>query len=215
MTIGIFGGTFNPVHWGHVRTASEIRNALSLEKVLMVPCGIPPHRDQPEASSEARLAMLSLAIEGFPELDIDNRELKRNKPSYSVDTLKSLHDDDPGQSYALCVGADAFLHLDTWHQWEELFDLAHLIVAHRPGWSLQGLQDQLSDELKQQLNKRLVHDSGEIERQHAGLIMPLKVTDIDISSSDIRRRVANNESISGLVPVAVESYIRKHELYRL
>lgn len=215
MTTGIFGGTYNPVHWGHVRTASEIASALGLEKMLMVPCGLPPHREQPQVSAETRLEMLSLAIEGFPELVIDDRELKRHGPSYSVETLESLHDDYAGQSYALCVGADAFVHLDSWHRWKELFELAHLVVAHRPGWSFDNIKDQLSDELQQQLARRLLQDPKQIKNQPAGSIVSLKVTEIDISSSDIRHRIARHQSVSGLMPTAVEAYIKKHSLYQV
>lgn len=213
MTIGIFGGTFNPVHWGHVRTASEIKNVLRLEKMLMVPCHVPPHRAQPDVSSEIRLAMLKLAMTDFPELEIDEREIHRDGPSYSVDTLYSLRNENPEKSFALCIGADAFLQLNTWHRWQELFDLAHIVVAHRPGWSLKTIMDQLPEELQQELTDRLVYDGEALKTQAAGLIMATKVTEIDISSSDIRRRIANNESISGLVPVAVEAYIKRHELY--
>ena len=214
MTIGIFGGTFNPVHWGHVRTASEIKNVLGLEKMLMLPCHIPPHREQPDVSADSSLAMLKLAINEFPELEIDERELKRDGPSYSVETLQTLHDDIPDKSFALCVGADAFLQFNTWHRWRDIFDLAHLLVAHRPGWSMNAIIEQLPDELREEMSDRLIQDAAQLKKQNSGSIMALKVTEIDISSSDIRQRVANNESISGLVPVAVETYIKKHELYR-
>lgn len=214
MTTGIFGGTFNPVHWGHVRTALEIKNTLKLERMLMVPCGIPPHRQQPGVSSDERLAMLKLAIRDFPELEIDERELKRDGPSYSVDTLQSLHEEMPDQSFAMCTGMDAFLTLNTWHRWQDLFDLAHIIVAHRPGWTIDKITEQLPADLKKQWQARYKEDVTEISRNKTGIIVELKVTEIDISSSDIRRRIENNESISGLVPVAVEGYINRHELYR-
>jgi nicotinate-nucleotide adenylyltransferase len=214
MTIGIFGGTFNPVHWGHVRTALEIKNTLGLERMLMVPCGIPPHREQPGVSSDDRLAMLKLVVNDFPELEIDERELKRNGPSYSVDTLQSLHDEMPGQSLAMCIGIDAFLQLNTWHRWQDLFGLAHIVVAHRPGWSMENITDQLSVELQKQLKQRYLADAAELTGKSAGIIVELKVTEIDISSSNIRQRINNNESISGLVPTTVEAYIKKHGLYR-
>lgn len=214
MTIGIFGGTFNPVHWGHVRTALEIKNTLSLDRMLMIPCGIPPHRQRPGASSEARMEMLKLAIEGFPELEADDRELKRNGPSFSIDTLQSLHDELPEQSLAMCIGIDAFLQLDTWHRWLGLFELAHIVVAHRPGWSMQNITEQLSEELQKQLKQRYVTEVTELADINAGAIIELKVTEIDISSSDIRQRIENNESISGMVPTTVEGYIKKHGLYQ-
>lgn len=214
MTTGIFGGTFNPVHWGHVRTALEIKNALGLDKMLMVPCGIPPHRELPGVSSDSRLAMLKLAIEEFPELEVDERELKRGGPSYSVDTLQSLHDEMPGQPLAMCIGIDAFLQLNTWHRWQDLFELAHVVVAHRPGWSMDKITEQLPQELQKQLKMRYVTDAAELTVKNAGMIIELKVTEIDISSSNIRQRIEDNESISGLVPTSVESYIKKHGLYR-
>ena len=214
MAIGIFGGTFNPVHWGHIRTAVEIKNALVLEKMLLLPCGMPPHREQPEVSSEMRLEMLKLAVKDFPELEIDDRELKRKGPSYSVDTLQSLRTEMPEKTFALSVGADAFLYLNTWHQWRKLFDLAHIIVAHRPGWSVDEVTEKLPDELQKEFTQRYVSDITKIEEKKSGYIVELKVTEIDISSSDIRQRVARNDSISGLVPAAVEGYIKKHGLYQ-
>ena len=214
MAIGIFGGTFNPVHWGHIRTAVEIKNALVLEKMLLLPCGMPPHREQPEVSSEMRLEMLKLAVKDFPELEIDDRELIRKGPSYSVDTLQSLRNEMPEQTFALCVGVDAFLYLNTWYRWRKLFDLAHIIVAHRPGWSIAEATEKLPDELRKELTQRYVSDFTKIDEKKSGYIVELKVTEIDISSSDIRQRVARNDSISGLVPAAVEGYIKKHGLYR-
>lgn len=214
MTIGIFGGTFNPVHWGHVRTALEIKKTLELDRMLMVPCGMPPHRDQPGVSSDDRLTMLRMALNDFPELEIDERELQRDGPSYSVDTLQSLHDEMPDQSLAMCIGMDAFLGLNTWHRWQDLFGLAHIVVAHRPGWSMNEITDQLPVELKKELKQRYVSDITEMSGTNSGLIIELKVTEIDISSSSIRKRIGNNKSISGLVPVAVEGYINKHALYR-
>jgi len=214
MTIGIFGGTFNPVHWGHIRTAIEIKHALGLDKMLMLPCGSPPHREQPEVSSETRLTMLKLALEEYPELEIDDRELKRDGPSYSVDTLQSLHADMSDQNIAMCIGADAFLLLNTWHRWRELFELAHIVVAHRPGWSIENVRKQLPSELEEVLSERYLEDVTRISEKPSGYIVELNVTEIDISSSNIRQRVRSNQSISGLVPIAVEGYIKKHSLYR-
>lgn len=214
MATGIFGGTYNPVHWGHLRTAIEIKHALDLEKMLLLPCGVPPHREQPEVSSEMRLAMLKLALEDFPELEIDDRELKRNGPSYSVDTLNSLHSEMPDEIFVMCIGADAFLQLNTWHRWRTLFELAHIVIAHRPGWSLDEVSKQLPDELQSELSARILREAGRFSEKKAGYIMELNVTEIDISSSNIRQHVANHEPISDLVPEAVEAYIKRHQLYQ-
>lgn len=213
MTIGIFGGTFNPVHWGHLRTALEIKNVLKLERMLLIPCGMPPHREQPDTDPDTRLAMLKLAITDFPELEIDDRELRRDGPSYTVDTLGSIRKEFPDMPIAACIGTDAFLHLNTWHRWKELFELAHVIVAHRPGWSIEKIKEQLPKELQQEVAKRMTEDLSEITTGDHGKLLDLKVTDIDISSSNIRQRVNNHESISGLVPVGVEGYIKRHHLY--
>ena len=209
--IGIFGGTFNPVHWGHVRTALEIKNALQLSKMLLVPCGIPPHREQPDVSSELRLAMLraAIAIEAFAGLTIDDRELKRAGPSYTVDTLQSICDETPEQSIALCVGADAFLKLHTWHQWQRLFDFAHIIVTHRPGWPIDTIKQQASMELQGAIDNRWVEDITQLKQKKSGFILQQRVTEIDVSSSEIRRCVANNESISELVPEGVAEIIQQ------
>lgn len=213
MTIGIFGGTFNPVHWGHLRTALEIKNVLKLERMLLIPCGIPPHREQPDAGPEIRLAMLKLAIADFPELEIDDRELRRDGPSYTVDTLDSIRREFPGTAIVACIGADAFLHLTTWHQWKDMFKLAHVVVAHRPGWSMEKIKEQLPKELQEQVAKRSTTDISAISNNDHGELLDLKVTDIDISSSGIRQRIKNHESISGLVPVGVEGYIKQNHLY--
>lgn len=218
MTVGLFGGTFNPVHWGHVRTALEIKKALQLTRMLLVPCGSPPHREQPDVNSEMRLAMLKAAIEGFAGLEIDDRELQRVGPSYTVDTLQSLHDELPGQSLVLCVGVDAFLHLDTWHRWQDLFIFSHIVVAHRPGWSMESLADKASKKLQTEIENRYITNSEQLTQQlsqkKAGSILELNVTQIDISSSDIRQRIQNDEPISDLMPEGVVEIIQQNNLYR-
>ena len=132
--IGVFGGTFDPIHYGHLRTAFELMQALRLSEIRFLPCGTPPHRDMPQADARLRLAMVKGAIEGQPGFIIDDREIHREGPSYSVDTLIDLRSEYPHRSLCLIVGMDAFLSLPKWYQWRELLQLAHLIVAHRPGW---------------------------------------------------------------------------------
>ena len=132
--IGILGGTFDPVHFGHLRLAVEMYQDLGLQEVRLVPCRIPPHRNAPQASPEQRLAMLRLAIEHELGLRVDQRELQRDGPSYMVDTLQSLRDElGPDTPLSLILGMDAFDDIDTWHRWEELIQLAHFIVIQRPG----------------------------------------------------------------------------------
>ena len=212
--IGVFGGTFNPVHWGHVRTALELYKVLMMDTMLMIPSGIPPHREEPDVDTGLRLAMLRAAIADHPELIIDERELKRSGPSYMIDTLQSLRQEQPHASIALCVGVDAFVYLHTWHRWRELFDYAHIVVAHRPGWPVDNLMQQAPAELREVIERRLVTDVQQLKAKSAGLLLAQKVTDIDISSSDIRQRIAHGESVAGLVPEGVLRIIEQNHLYQ-
>jgi nicotinate-nucleotide adenylyltransferase len=132
--MGILGGTFDPVHYGHLRTAYELMEAVDFAEVRFLPAGIPPHRDAPHADAPTRLAMVRAAIEGEPRFIVDDRELRREGPSYSVDTLLDLRAEHPHRSLCLMVGMDAFLGLPQWHQWRRILQLAHIVVAHRPGW---------------------------------------------------------------------------------
>ena len=212
--IGIFGGTFNPVHWGHLRTALEIKKALAMDTMLLVPCGIPPHRDEPDIEPDIRLAMLNSAIENFDELQVDDRELQRAGPSYMVDTLQSIREEKGDISLCLCVGADAFVHLDAWHQWAKLIGLAHIIVAFRPGWPVESLQQQVSDDLKVMLNAHMVTNSELLHEKPAGYVLTQKVTDIDISSSMIRQRIALGQPVEDYVPSGVVQIIKSKKLYQ-
>ena len=212
--IGIFGGTFNPVHWGHLRTALEIKKALAMDVMMLVPCGVPPHRDEPDIDPQIRLAMLNAAIAGNDELKVDDRELQRAGPSYTVDTLQSIRGEKGDIPIALCVGADAFVHLDTWHQWTNLTKLAHIVVAYRPGWPVETLQQQVSDDLKTMLKERRVTDSELLHEKPAGYVLTQKVTDIDISSSMIRQRIARGESVEDYLPSSVLQIIDSKQLYQ-
>ncbi|MGD8559051.1 MAG: nicotinate-nucleotide adenylyltransferase [Gammaproteobacteria bacterium] len=212
--IGVFGGTFNPVHWGHVRTALEIKNALAIETMLLMPCGIPPHREEPDVDAPTRLSMLQAAVADYPQLQVDDRELKRGGLSYSVDTLHSLREENGDTPICLCVGADAFIHLDSWHQWQKLFSLAHIIVVHRPGWPLDTLMQQIQGELKSIVATSLVTQPDLLRQQQCGLVLPQKVTDINISATDIRQRLVQGQSIAELVPPAVLQIIEQQHLYQ-
>jgi len=212
--IGLLGGTFNPVHWGHVRTALEIKRSLSLEAMLLIPCRIPPHRAEPNVKAATRLAMLRAAIEDVDDLEIDERELNRPGASYTVDTLTSLHHELPAATLGLCMGVDAFIHLDSWHEWQRLFALAHIIIAHRPGWTHDNMINQVSEPLREAIKPRIVTDKNDLQRSNNGLILPLRVTDIDISSSEIRRRIAQGEPVSDMLPPGVLEIIERENLYQ-
>lgn len=204
--IGIFGGTFDPVHYGHLRSALEVKELFGLDEVRLIPCHQPPHRDQPKASATIRLRMLQQAINHEPGLIVDSRELDRAGPSYMVDTLKSLREEFSGQSLLLFIGSDAFENLTSWHRWQQLFDYAHLVVLIRPGYAIK-----THDEF---FNQRLAHDKTELSQTPAGSIFFQPVTQLDISATAIRNMIAQKQSPRFLLPDAVIEYIQQHQLYQ-
>lgn len=208
--IGIMGGTFDPVHFGHLRIALELQQDLNLQTVRMLPCAQPPHRGQPGANAAQRLEMLQLATCDESALQIDLREYQRQGPSYTVDTLRSLRaelgDDQP---LCLIMGSDAFAGLPSWHQWQSLFELAHIVIAHRPGWIRQGTQ--LGDI---DISARFVAQPQALHQQPAGWILPWSVTQLEISATAIRQCVRQGKSVRYLLPEAVREYIEATGLYR-
>jgi nicotinate-nucleotide adenylyltransferase len=214
--IGILGGTFDPIHYGHLRLAAEVRAALRMGEVHLIPAGSPPHRPPPVAAAEARLAMTVLGCAEFPGLDADGREIRRQGPSYTVQTLQELHDDYPARPLALIIGSDAFAGIAAWHRWEQLFTLAHFIVVDRPGrpFSL----DALGPPLKIQWERRLTTDPMRLSRQLAGAIIRQAVTPQPISATALRAELAGGPKerarARGLLPAAVLAYIERNQLYR-
>ncbi len=207
--IGIFGGTFDPVHYGHLRSALEVKDIFGLDEVRLIPCADPPHREQPAASADMRLQMLELAIKNQPGLKIDTREVDRydqhQEPSYMVDTLKSLRQEFPTEPLLLFIGSDAFKHLTGWHQWQRLFDYAHIVVLTRPGFETQQLEDFFK--------ARLVGDINELAQASAGKLCFQQVTQLDISATAIRNIIADKLNPGFLLPDAVIEYIKQHQLY--
>jgi nicotinate-nucleotide adenylyltransferase len=211
--IGIFGGTFDPVHFGHLRSALELQERLGLESVHLIPCHIPPHRGEPHASAAQRCAMLERAIDDEPGLLLDARELERPGPSYMVDTLRSLRQEF-GDSRSLCliIGGDAFLGLPNWYHREELVQLAHIVVAHRPGWLLD--EGSLDPMLRELLQQHRLDEVQQLSDAPAGGVLLQAVTQLAISSTEIRTHVATGGSANYLLPQPVWHYIRQHNLYR-
>ena len=207
--IGILGGTFDPVHFGHLRPALEIQQALGLDEVRLIPCHLPPHRSPPVASSGQRIRLLEAAVKNYPEFLIDRRELVREGPSYTFDTLASLREERPGGSFCLLIGMDAFRELPTWHRWNELIELCHMIVMTRPG----------SDVPQQGKLANFIHGhqvrevAGLRDRQAGGLLF-LPVTQLEISATRIRELLSTGGSAGFLVPEAVLEIIRQEGLYQ-
>lgn len=207
--IGILGGTFDPVHLAHLRCALELQQTFDFEEIRFVPCRLPPHRPDPGADPEQRLAMLELALGDQAGFVTDDRELRRPGPSYTVDTLESFRAERQTAPLCMIVGMDAFLQLPTWHRWERLIDLAHLVVMCRPGREL----DDAPAVLRGLLDERGVEDPHDLRHSPAGRIALAGVTRLDISATHIRSLVGQGRSIRYLVPDRVLDYIRQERLY--
>lgn len=205
--IGIYGGTFNPVHFGHLRTALEIKHAFQLTEVRLMPCHLPAHRQQPEATAEQRLQMLELAIANCSALQTDRRELDRDGPSYMLDSLCSLRAElGDAQRFLLIIGTDSFANLEHWHAWQQLFDYAHLLVMHRP--------DSNPPPLTDFFRCRLVHDACELDKLAVGGLIFQAVTQLAISATQIRKLIANGENPQFLLPDSVLDFINQNQLYQ-
>lgn len=206
--MGIFGGTFDPIHFGHLRSAFEMLQALRFGEVRFMPAGNPPHRGSTVASAELRLRMVRVATEGQHGFVVDDRELLREGPSYSVDTLTALRAEHPLRPLALIIGMDAFLGLPKWYHWRELLQLAHVVVARRPGWrapDIGPLGDLLAD--------RGTHRIGDLHQAKSGHIYIHDVTQLEISSTEIRELVAAGRSPRFLMPDPVLEVIEESGCY--
>jgi len=206
--IGIFGGTFDPVHYGHLRAALEAMERLQLQDFRLLPAGTPPHRAGTFASADHRLAMLKLALSRYPELQVDDREVRREGSSYMVDTLGEIRREEGEAPILMMIGQDAANVLDQWYDWHKLFDLAHLVIMRRPE-----SKHIYSGALFEQVQPRLVNDPDQLRKTPAGLILPLEVTQLAISSTEIRRQIHAGLSPRFLLPDSVIEYILEHRFY--
>lgn len=209
--IGIFGGTFDPVHFGHLRPALDVKQALGLREMRLIPAFQPPHRKAPAANPGQRLTMLRAAVGAEPDLLVDNREMKREGESFMVDTLASLRTELKEEPMCLVLGSDAFLQLDRWHRWRDVLVLAHIVVTHRPGWEIN--IEEAGEELQQVWQQHLVSAAAELEACPSGKIVLQPVTPLDISATKIRALVAAGNSPRYLLPDAVWNLIRMHGIY--
>jgi nicotinate-nucleotide adenylyltransferase len=193
--IAILGGTFDPVHLGHLRVAWEAAEALAAQ-VRLMPAHTPPHRPAPVANAQQRVRMLEAALAGQDRLVLDTRELRRDGPSYTVDTLRELRaESSASQSLILLLGADAFAGLPTWHDWQQLFDLAHLVVLTRPGHA-----SELPIELAAEITPRQTSDAQQLRETPAGKVLNLPVTPLEISASAVRALLASGREPRWLIP---------------
>lgn len=215
MRIGLMGGTFDPVHYGHLKPAAEVKAKLELDKLWLLPNHIPPHKAKATASSEQRLAMLKLACDEFPDMDICDIELKRNAPSYSVATLEALQQAFPGAEFQFIMGTDSLLSLPSWHQWQRLFSLCNLVVCQRPDWHLPKdaeIQTELAQRGCSVTQALAARDKGQ---HQSGKIISLPVEPQPFSSTAIRRAIAAGDinACRAAMPKAVLEYIVANRLY--
>jgi len=204
--IGIFGGTFDPIHFGHLRSALEVKEIFGLSEVRWIPSAIPPHRKQPAATAGMRLQMLKIAIQNQSGFICDSRELDREGPSYMVDTLKSLQKDFPAETLLLFIGCDAFNRLTTWHEWTQLFAYAHIVVMTRPGFETQKLDAFFVLRQVGKINELFLTQAGKLYFQ--------PVSQLDISATAIRTMIAEKKSPRYLLPDTVLNFITQYQLYR-
>lgn len=207
--LGILGGTFDPIHIGHLRGAMEVAETLQLDELKLIPSARPPHRDTPQVSAQDRLAMVRLATQGVEPLSVDDRELRRDAPSWTIDTLQSLRSElaanDP---LFLLLGWDAFCGLPTWHRWEELLNYCHIIVLQRPD-----ADEEAPEILRDLIAARRMADPHAIDGA-AGKIAFVYQAPLAISATQIRQLLARGRSARFLLPDAVLTYIHAHRLYR-
>lgn len=205
----ILGGTFDPIHFGHLRSAVEIHERLGVEKVKLIPSFLPPHRDEPGSTPQQRLEMLALATRDVQYLDIDDREIRREGKSYSIDTLRSLRAEIGDAPLYLILGLDAWSIIGSWREWRQLTDFAHIVIIERAGE-----EPAMSETVTQWYRERMVEDPGALRQAPAGSILRIGLTRLDISSTRIREIFSAGRCPDYLLPGEVIDYVREHGLYR-
>lgn len=205
--IAIIGGTFDPIHFGHLRPALDIAEKLSLTEVRFIPSTTPPHRWQPEASAEDRINMVKLSIEGTKPFILDDREYHREGASYTIDTLKSIRSEiGNDQSFSMILGLDAFQSFTSWKDWKEIVETCHIVIAARPGYQIDATLDEY-------LATRVTDNIDDLRSFAAGKIYFCDVTQLDISATMIRDKLKNQQSCDYLTPAKVCDYIESNKLY--
>lgn len=204
--ICLYGGTFDPVHYGHLKPLDELQQKLAADAVYILPASIPPHRPVPQASSQQRVEMLQLALREYPDFILDSRELERSGPSWTVPTLQSFRQQYPEDNLCLVMGSDAFASLPTWYHWKEILQLAHIIVIERAG--------ELACSKLDWATEYIVDDVAVLRDRKCSSVMPVSLKGYDISATDIRQRLNEGRDIDGMLSDEVLDYIRRNGLYQ-
>ena len=206
-----FGGTFDPIHYGHLRPVEALAQEVGLDQVTLLPNHVPPHRPQPEANAQQRLAMVELAIAGNPLFTLDDRELHRTTPSYTVETFETIRKErGAALPLAFIIGQDSLLTLHKWHRWQDLLHVCHLLVLARPGYH----QQMDTPELQRWLEQHRITDATLLSRQPHGFIYLADTPLLEISATEIRQRRHQGISCDDLLPRPVQRYIELQGLYR-
>ena len=206
--IGFLGGTFDPIHFGHLRPALEIQQALNLQSLYLLPNYIAPHKEKTLASTEQRIEMVKLAIKETPELQLNTQELLRSTPSYTIDTLKLLRQQYPDTPICFIMGMDSLIHFNSWYQYQEILNYCHIVVSHRPGWD-----PTFNDVVSELLSKHQIQNPALLHDALAGFIYFQSTSQLAISSSQIRNLLAAKRSINFLTPQSVCTYIKEQHCY--
>jgi nicotinate-nucleotide adenylyltransferase len=206
--IGLFGGTFDPIHCGHIKIAENLLKTLNLQSVHFIPNKAPPHRPAPIASADDRFTMVRIATARHPDFIVNDIELARPAPSYTIDTLTTLRSLIPHQPICLIIGIDEFINFNKWYFWEKIPDLVHLVIVNRPGFELPS-----SDWLEKLLKKRHTQNRKLLGMEPGGSIFFVDMKPIYISATDIRHKIKHNDHISEIISSDVLSYIKEHHLY--
>jgi len=214
-TIGILGGTFNPIHYGHLRMAQELAEGLGIDSIRFIPAANPPHKSTHNISASHRATMVDLAIANNKLFHLDDQELKRTGHSYTIDTLQNLRNELGHEvSIILLMGSDAFTQFDTWHRWQEIITLCHIAMVQRPQASKIEPSRKLSPILENFLHNHYTETSDDLHTSPAGHITMRQITALDISSTAIRDAFQHSNSARYLMPDSVIDYIQAHQLYK-
>jgi nicotinate-nucleotide adenylyltransferase len=206
--IGILGGTFDPIHLGHLYIAIELYHRLKLQHVRLIPCYQPALKNKPVASAEQRLKLVELACQGHPELRVDDREIRRKGASYTYDTLMELRQALGNVPLCLLMATDVFAKFTDWHRWQDILALAHLVVVMRPGFVIEN-----NPKLAQLVHDREIHSIEQLGEAAGGSILYMDFPQCPISATEIRQRIATQQGARHLVPEAVWQYIQEQQLY--
>jgi len=208
MRIGILGGTFDPIHFGHIRPALEVSEKLNLDKVWLMPNHIPPHKASTCVSTEQRLEMVQLVCDQYNEFDLCDIEAKRDCPSYLVTTLKQLRDEHPNDEFYFIMGMDSLVSLPSWYEWRSIFTLCHIVVSERHGWCLKP-DSAIYEEYEHRLTQ-----TNQIQTQGTGLIIPVKIAPQPYSSTEIRHQLLNGIIPENALPRKIIKFIQHNSLYQ-